>query len=152
MLKSLFSGIIFILTAVIAVVGTKVCIYYFLVNLGCTTNPVFVLGVLTVVLFIFFAFYLGSFLGWFHARTRKNFGGRTFSNRIIESAITLFGAVIGALILGSFGAMLTLAQKVDTTLCWILLVIFMILLFSTAFRQDKRESRMNRSDANWWKG
>lgn len=152
MVKSLILGIIALLAGVFIIAGTKIYTPILVGKLANFTRPETVLIVLAGALFIFFAFFSANFFIWFQEQTREKFIRKSVKESIIQFSILMVGAVFAAAIVGSFGAMLFLAEQVSQYLFWALFIIFMFLLFVSARRQDKIEKRLHRNRANWWRG
>jgi|GEM_PF-4788848 len=152
MIKSVIFGIITLFGGMIVIVSTKIGIAKLIEKLIYFTTPTITLAILAGGLFIFFIFFAARFFIWFHNDPRNDSVRKSWTVKPVQSLKIMLGAAAAVVILDSLETMLTLAAQNNESLFWLICPMFIILVFFSAFQQDKLERRSNRNQTNWWIG
>jgi amino acid transporter len=69
-------------------------------------------------------------------------------NWLLSSIVWVAAA---AFVISSFRVVLQISQRVDPNLFWCLIIIFMVILFATAYLEDRKAKRLGNNRVAWWR-
>jgi len=151
MIKSLTIGIITLFSGIIVIFTARYGTAKLLEKLIQNTSPSIVLCILTGFVFTFFGLFFKRFCSLFNEQRKKALG-KAWIESFSDFFVVMFGVLVFTIVMDSSMAMLHLAEQINQNVFWVILMIFVFLIFFSAYKQDKIEKRLNRNQTNWWRG
>jgi H+/Cl- antiporter ClcA len=151
MIKSLTIGIITLFSCIIVIFTARYGTAKLFEKLIQNTSPSIVLCILTGFVFTFFGLFSQRFCRLLNEQRKKGLS-RGWIESFFDFFVVMFGVLIFTVVMDSSMAMLHLAEQIDQKVFWAIFIIFVFLIFFSAYKQDKIEKRLNRNQTQWWRG
>ena len=107
--------------------------------------------VFTIILLIIFVFFFSIFSKRFREKTEVKMHCLSWNERLSWLLVSIIWVFVATFIISSFRVLLQVAETVNPNIFWFLFVIFMVTIFASAYKQDKREKRLSSIQTNWWR-
>ena len=150
MIKFLVLLLIMILLGALVAAVTNLATVFFLKSIIELVGAIAFLIIFTIILLIVFVFFFSIFSKRFREKTEIKMHRLSWNERLswlLASVVWVFAATF---VISSFRVLLQVAETVNSNIFWFLLVIFMTILFASAYKQDKKEKRSSNTQTKWW--
>jgi amino acid transporter len=150
MLRFIILLLITIVLVAFVAAGTNVIATLLLQNLAEQIGSAAFLIVFTITLLVFLVFFVPAFRRA-GDETKIETNRQSWDKRLKWLLYSIAWVAAATFVISSFKVVLQVSHQVHPNLFWSLFVIFMIILFVTAYLEDKKEKRLRNNRAAWWK-
>ena len=151
MIKFLVLLLIMIVLAAFVAAATNLATVLLLKSVIELIGDIAFLVIFTVALLIIFIFLFSIFSKRFREKTEIKMQRLSWNERLswlLASVVWVFAATF---VISSFRVLLQVAETVHPNVFWSLIIVFMVTIFASAYKQDKKEKRLGNIQPKWWR-